>query len=119
MTTDFKNECRIALEKFVVDIAVNDLLADGYAITVNNGESNVLFNAINKTEIIEAMFSTDEDFLYVSKNDKTNFIHFVYGNSGYDVISDYNTALETVLIRANSIYDKANERDGLKISFSL
>jgi hypothetical protein len=46
------------------------------------------------------LMSTDEDYLMVyepGKKERLGWIHLVYGNDGYDVVSDYTTNLEALV----------------------
>ena len=55
-----------------------------------------------------AMFSTDEDYLYVHKGkEKAGWVRFIYGESGWDVICDYTTNLESLMVEPNKISNKA------------
>jgi hypothetical protein len=72
------------------------ILSHGYSITVNDGEEDVVTRSKDMTEIRSALFSTDEDYLYVYGDDKTNHlgcIYLVYGNApdGSEVICDHST----------------------------
>lgn len=51
------------------------------------------------------MFSTDEEFLYAYDSDgkHVGWVHLVYGNSGWDVISDNTNNLEDALIAATEL----------------
>ena len=90
---------RIELEKKIAAAVAEGLIGAGYLITVNDGEEDVLFDSKDPAAIAAAMMSTDEDYFYVSKEPsagKTWFgwVRFIYGNDGYDVVSDYTVNLE-------------------------
>lgn len=92
---------RQAIEKRIVKHAVSDLLKAGYFLGVNDGEVETITRSNDKAAILAAMFTTDQDWLmvYESANAPSRFgwISFVYGNDGWDVMSDYTTNLDDVL----------------------
>lgn len=96
---------RQLIEKEIARRTIQSLLEKGYAISVHDGEETTVKRSLDKKVIIEAMFTTDEDILYVHANSDTKafgWIMFVYGNDGHDVISDYTTNLEEVLAPVNA-----------------
>lgn len=115
-----------ALEKFVVELIIDRAFELGFVISVNDGEETTLIRSKDKAEIIGAMFTTDADYLYFynpihgNTGSRLGWAYLVYGNSGYDVISDYadNPTTEDILSTANSVYDAYHDGK-LKISFSL
>ena len=82
---------RILVERKIVQKMISLVLADGHSISVNDGEEWVVKRSSSKKEILHAMFSTDEDVLtvYDDKGMRAAWFSFVYGNDGYDVLSDY------------------------------
>lgn len=116
------NARRQRIEHEIVTTAVESLLAADYMISVNDGEDNVLLNSQDQTAILDAMFSTDEDILFVRKReinsstkmtdirDASAMIHLVYGNDGHDVIADNSVSIEPLLAAATALAEKyANE----------
>ena len=98
------------LEKRIARSAINALLENGYAVTVYDGEAYTLKNSLDAKTILAAMFTTECDRL-IAKNPKEEFanigwIDFVYGNDGWDVISDYTVNLEGVLKETSELADK-------------
>lgn len=97
------------IEQLIVKKVITDLLAAGFALTVDDGdgEGNQLLGV---TEVVDAIMNTDEDRLYAYKRgeDKRCFgwILFIYGNDGWDVISDYTTNLEEILKPAHALAEK-------------
>jgi hypothetical protein len=106
----------IELEKRIAAQAVADLLAAGYSISVNDGENTELVRSTDPAAIAGAMFSTDEDWLYVhgqdgkaiaawdetGTRDCLGWVRFIWGNVA-DVLSDYSVSLEQHLKGANEI----------------
>jgi hypothetical protein len=82
---------RINAEKRVCTALVADCLKRGYAISVNDGEEWVVKRSTNKGEILAALFSTDEDYIHLrtTTGGKLGWFKLMYGNDGYDVVSDY------------------------------
>lgn len=102
---------RIRLEKEIVTKVLKAALSKGYAITVYDPEERVIFNCKEIGLILEAMFSTDEDIIVMRKYDEeihnftaSQWVHFVYGNDGCDVINDFH--LKDLLANVNKIIDK-------------
>jgi hypothetical protein len=87
---------RQELEKRIVTAAVTTLLEAGFFIVVDNGCDEKLVTSKSKSSILKTCFQTDDEYLHVyDKNKKgVGWIHLVYGNDGYDVISDYTVNLE-------------------------
>lgn len=92
---------RLQLEGKVVRFLVQHALKAGYTVSVNDGEDWCLRHSMALNDIIAACFSTDSDTLRFRdpKDRSTNNVGarvgdvlLVYGNSGYDVISDYSAA---------------------------
>lgn len=93
---------RIRIEHKVARKCISALLEAGYELSVYDGEDMALENSKDTKAVFAAMFSTDEDTLYAFQVGKPHsFVRFIYGNSGYDVISDYGVSLENVLAPVN------------------
>lgn len=99
---------RQIVEKEISTAIVVALLKAGYAISVDNGDNSgaqegsefEIENNREKSEILKSMFLTDEDRLYVRAIGKLTdskfdgWVYLVYGNDGWDVLSDYTVNLE-------------------------
>jgi hypothetical protein len=101
---------RQEIERAIVERVVDDALAAGCWLNVDNGGDNMEleFPTSEKHEIMKALFATDDDRLYLFKPGNkraTGWVWFIYGNSGWDVISDYTTNLEELLAGANKLSD--------------
>lgn len=96
---------RIKTEAKIARKTVEALLAAGYAVSVNDGEETTVDRSRNINEIMAAMFSTDEDYLYAHADSYIGMVYFVYGNDGYEVINDYSTSLEDVMAPINAYAD--------------
>lgn len=105
------DKTRFELEWKIVEMVVTDLLAAGYRLAFDHdGEDKIYTIAKCDLAIMEELFACDEETLYVysRKDGKLNrsFVKFIYGNSGYDVVSDYGISLEEVLTPANKYADQ-------------
>jgi hypothetical protein len=95
--TALKN--RIKLEQRIVKLTVDTLLRAGFVLSVFDGEEETAITKDKKT-LIDALMETDDDYIFVYQDgEKARFgwVRFVYGNDGWDVISDYTTNLDEVL----------------------
>lgn len=94
------------VERHVIGTLVTDLLAAGYSITVDNGENEEVTKSTSYTAIMNALDTTDEDFLRVFKREASQgWVRCIYGNNGPDVISDYTTNLERFMKRSQKVAD--------------
>jgi hypothetical protein len=101
---------RLEVERKIAKALVKDALAAGYSISVDNGDNNgeefEVRGATDARTVLKNMFKTDEDRLHMSKDDgRTHFgwVLFIYGNDGWDVISDYTVNLEPIMAGANKV----------------
>ena len=87
---------RQKIEQTIARAVVDALLAAGFALGVYDGEDIVIYHSTSKAAILKALFDTDEDYLYVYEGTDLHrgWVRFVYGNDGWDVISDYTVNLE-------------------------
>lgn len=90
---------RQEMERRIAAEVIGCLFTAGFSITGNDGEEDYLPNCTDPVALLSQMFTTDQDRLYVfTKEGKGNGgVWFVYGNDGWDVVSDYTVNLETVL----------------------
>ena len=96
---------RRIVEREIAAALIADGLAAGYAIAVNNGgDEDELPPSTDAEAILAAMFATDDEHLHFYKDGKrAGWVWFVYGNDGWDVISDYSTRLEHVMAGAQKV----------------
>jgi hypothetical protein len=99
------------IERRIAEKVVDDALAAGYTIDVFDGGEFPLKKSTNREEILKAMFSTDEDRLFLTKDGKTGWVWLIYGN-GYHLISDYTVSLATVLAGAEKLSDELEDQYG-------
>jgi hypothetical protein len=99
------------IERRIVRKVVESAIAQGYALTVNDGEGIPIKRSTNKQAILASMFSVDEEHLIVrhaETGERIGYIYLVYGNDGHDVICDYTTSprMEEILKDANTLADR-------------
>lgn len=99
---------RQEVERKIAEALIQQSLDAGYHISVNNGgDEDEIKPSHDKKKILDAMFATDEEHLifYNEEGKRVGWVYFVYGNSGWDVISDYTTNLDHVMSEANKVSD--------------
>lgn len=77
---------RIMRERKMIGTLIDTVLEMGHKISINDGEEWVLKASTDKADILASMFSTDEDILRI---DSHGWFQLIYGNDGWDVISDF------------------------------
>lgn len=91
---------RIRTEGRIVRFLIDRALAQGFTVSVIDGSFSdydaqcVVQTSRNRDKIIAALFSTDGDTIVIRYENGTRLgaVSLVYGNDGYDVISDYSSA---------------------------
>lgn len=92
------------IEREIIDALLTDLLAAGFVLSVDDGDDLPIQNATDKAVIMAALGSTGVDRLIVRKDDQcAGWFLLVYGNEGWDVISDYTTVLDKYHKRADAL----------------
>lgn len=113
-----KVETRQRIERQIARKAAEGLIAGGYAVAVYDGEEIALEASTDVQAVMGAMFATDEDYLFAMKPDEAGkmerqgYARFIYGNEGWDVMSDYTTNLESELAGAKAEADKLENWHG-------
>lgn len=94
---------RQRIERRIFKSCVEELLASelNFRLGLNDGEEIVIKSSRNVKDIMKAAFTTDEDYILVyldarseTEKKRMGWVRFVYGNDGWDVICDYTTWLE-------------------------
>jgi hypothetical protein len=84
---------RIDGERRIASALVRAILDAEYDVGVNDGEETTVASTNNAKKAIDALFTTDEDYILVmsrvTPGTQIGWFWFIYGNDGYDVISDY------------------------------
>jgi hypothetical protein len=87
------------MEFRIVRRVAKALLEAGLQVSVNNGEDITVRRSRDLGEIMGAVMTVDEERLIVRDADtnRRGMVYLVYGNDGWDVISDYSVWLESIL----------------------
>lgn len=105
---------RIAVEQDIVTRAVDAFLAAGFALQTNQSGGPWVPErpATDRDLILAELMQVDDEHMAVIKagadpmasgqHTCEGWVRFVYGNDGYDVISDYTTNLEAILEPVNA-----------------
>lgn len=90
---------RIRTEGKIAGKIVDAILAAGFTVGVNDGEETVLRRSTDRNAAMQALFSTDEDYIlaYNAAGKKIGSVFMVYGNDGYDVVNDYSTSMTDIM----------------------
>lgn len=98
---------RMRMERRIVTFMLEDAIKQGFALSVFNGEEVTVKKSTNATELWEACRSVDEEsILFYKDGVRVGHVCLVYGNDGWDVISDYTTNLHDVLAATNRLVDE-------------
>ena len=94
------------LEGAIMAQVILDALAAGYRISVDDGEDEFTPQQ-TLGDILALMGATESGdwlrFADPANHDKrVGWIHFIYGNDGYDVIADYSAKPATEALLANA-----------------
>jgi len=101
---------RQSIERKIASALIKAGIAAGYSISVDNGEAVEIKESTDRKAILKVMFQTDEENLLFHKDGKDSFVYLVYGNDGYDVISNYGISLEPLMTEPNRLADFFCER---------
>lgn len=99
---------RQRVEREIASAFIDEALSKGYSLNLNNGgdEHELKSPTKDKGLLLDAMFATDEEHILVYKGDERfGWVFLVYGNGGWDVISDYTTNLEDCMEKARELSD--------------
>jgi hypothetical protein len=93
---------RIRIEGRIVRKLIKSALAvPGNTVSVYDGEVWCLTKSSDYAAIMAALNSTDDDQLMIRDKDgnKLGWVRLIYGNDGYDVISDYSISLDELFMK--------------------
>lgn len=93
---------RITIERKIVTRLIDDLLAAGCELSVFDGEEKHPWTT-DRAAVTRDIMNTDEDWLMVRRasDGLEGWVYLVYGNGGWDVITDYTMSLEPLLAGVN------------------
>ena len=90
----------ISIETQIIKATIGALLAAGFQLSVFDGEETTVSRSTDMAAVLDALRTTDEDYLFVYQIDGEGhygWVRFTYGNDDIEVISDYTTSLEPVV----------------------
>lgn len=95
---------RARVEAQIARRVAEAFISRGFTVSVNDGEETTVKNSTDINVILDAMWTTDEDYLYINRDNgkRLGMVYFVYGNEGPDVIADYSMSLEFVMEEINA-----------------
>ena len=113
---------RQRIERRIVTAVIKSALAAGLSVDVDDGEEWALIRSTDQSAILKALFTTDEEVVqfHNAAGERVGTVYFVYGNDGYDVISDHSAptsrcgpdSLDPLLAEANKIAEREEARHG-------
>lgn len=106
---------RLAAERSIARRIVRDALNQGCTVSVHDGGEWVVTKSATYKTIFAALFSTDSDTLSIRRaGERIGTVYLVYGNDGFDVISDYTDteAMAVVLKGAHELAARIEQRIG-------
>lgn len=102
------------MEAAIVRNAVHELLDHGFTLSVDTGgEDYEIDRSVDPDAVIAELMNTDEDRLLARAGESIKgWVHFVYGNDGYDVICDMTVSLEPYLPETVALAETYSEIHG-------
>jgi hypothetical protein len=98
-------QARINIEKRIVRSLVNELIDAGFVLSLDNGEDEVN-DVADASQFLKHTAQTDEERIYARKGDVQTWAHLVYGNDGYDVISDSGITLDSLTPNTQALIER-------------
>jgi hypothetical protein len=96
---------RLNIEERITRELLQRLIAQGYALGVNDGEETVLRNSRDAEEVYKLLGTTDADYILVAEATRQGdgvawrqigWVMLIWGN-GIDLISNYSLGLEAAV----------------------
>lgn len=100
---------RQEIERQIVTQVIMTACELGHQVSIENGASDPTKPTSLLGDLLPEIMQTDEEWLVISHHGKPiGQVFMVYGNDGWDVISDYsdNDAMESLLQPAFALSDK-------------
>lgn len=96
------------MERAIVSDVIAQAIAGGFTLLHNDGDGGFRPIEGSHNELLAKMFTVDDmEYLQLVRDGKSHgWLQFVYGNSGYDVISDCTNRLEQALPNLWSLSQK-------------
>jgi hypothetical protein len=95
---------RQEIERKVIRRAVQAFIAAGYTVSHYDGARTTVKRSRKVAEVMAELHATDVEQLRMhdAEGKPVGSVVLVYGNDGYDVLSDYSPSLEAVLAPVNA-----------------
>lgn len=114
---------RQELEQRIAEAVIDRAIESDYRIAVSLARGydtdEMLLGSRDKEAIMKEVMAGDDCHVFVQPAEgptikdgqvvSFGWVYFVFGNDGYDVVSDYTTNLEPVMDRANALADKYSD----------
>ena len=93
------------MEARIVASCVYELLEHGFLLSVDSSGDDYEINRSSDGEaVLSKLMKKPEERLIAIKDDNIfGWVHFVYGNFGYDVICDMTVSLESYTVKTQAI----------------
>jgi hypothetical protein len=113
---------RQAVERHLVRQFIRDAIRLGFTLSVDDGEDGYFIERSSDPKaVLKACLQMDEDRIYVypkGSTDRVGWVYFVYGNEGFDVLSDYTLGIvEELLASTRALADKLENGEHLDDAF--
>lgn len=107
------------IEQQIITLLITKLLEHGYYVAVDDGGDELAQEPTRTaSQVLRALFATGQDTLYVypdacqehgvyvpGTSEIVGFVELVYGNDGWDVISDYSVSLQDVMAQVEPLIE--------------
>jgi len=98
---------RITCEREIICAIAQAAIDRGFSVSVDNGETFEVERTQSVKAVFDALSTTDEDYIYIHEagGEPVGYFYCVYGNNGWDVISDY-AWIDTAERNTQSVMDE-------------
>ena len=102
---------RMRAEKRMASALIKACISRGFYVSVDNGEAVEIDKSRSYKAVMDVMWQTDEEhvLIYDAEGKCLGWFFLVYGNDGWDLISDYN-ANETCDAIWNEVLQPLSDR---------
>jgi hypothetical protein len=98
---------RFELEWDIALALVKSAIGHSYTIEVDYGDDETVKGLTTVVDVMNVLFEADDEHLFLTGGDcGDGWIYLVYGNDGYDVISDYTVNLDPLMDEPDKISNK-------------
>jgi hypothetical protein len=95
------------MERKIVRRIIREAIAIGGTVSLHDGEAWAVVTSAREREIMEHVGSTDTQTLLIRdrNGERMGRVYLIFGNDGYDVVSDYSVSLEWFMKSVNEYSD--------------